>query len=370
MSAQERDDLRRTVPRVTRRKGKFITTPRGRLVNFASNDSLGLGTSKRMRTLAGNAFGHHPPSASASRLAAGDSAAVTSAEQKLARFFGYESALLFPSGFQANAGLLAALLDPGDRVVADRSIHASMVWGLRQSGARLSVFRHNDMDHLHARTAREGASVAVMESLYSMDGDLLPVSRLQDLRKRKDLFCIVDEAHALGVLGEGGRGIAAEVADVTVGTLGKAFGLFGAFVLLPEHLREYLLGTAAAQIYTTAPAPAHGALIAAVLDLIARADARRTRLAQVSEMMRSALSRAGFVVSGEAHILAVHVGREDLAVRMARDLQRAGFLVLAARHPTVPRGRAILRLGMSALHTRRDVTGLAAAMTRAMEENQ
>jgi len=357
LNEQQRAGLYRNPPEIRKRAGKYLHTSKGKLLNFASNDYLGLGASPELREKTARNFEKYGASASSSRLVSAHYNTITEAECAFAEYFGYEAALFWPSGYQANLGLISTIPEKGDTIVFDKHIHASSVKGMVMSGAAFYGYRHNNMDHLEKRLEKCGASptVVLTESLFSMDGDFLNVEGIREFRKKYGFLSIVDEAHAFGAVGEKGRGIARDAADVALGTFGKAFGLFGAFVLVPGLFREFLLNFASPVIYTTSLPEAHGASAMDALDLIARSDDRRERLQTVSRRMKESLEQEGFQVNGDAHILALAVGDESRSVMLARQLFEQGIFTFPARFPTVPLGQAILRISMTAEHTEEDV---------------
>ncbi len=354
---QRRLGLYRNPPAIAVRDGRHVVVGGRRLLNFASNDYLGLGCCPVLAARVAKHFKTYGASSSSSRLVSGHYDAITEAEAALAEYFGYESALFYPSGYQCNLGVISTLFEKGDTVFFDKHVHASSVKGMKLSGASVFGFRHNRMDHLARRLSTHGEdpSGLLTESLFSMDGDRLDVAGLARVKTTRRLLAVVDEAHAFGALGEKGRGIARSVADVAVGTFGKALGLFGAFVLLPARYREYLVNFSSPLIYSTTLPEAHGASAMDVLRRIEESDAPRERLAAVSRQMKRRLSEEGFSVTGDAHIIAVEIGDEEKAVALSRHLFGKGFFVFAARFPTVPLGKAILRIGMTALHDAADV---------------
>jgi 8-amino-7-oxononanoate synthase len=356
LKLQRQGGLLRQPPVVARREGKYIFCDGRRLINFASNDYLGLATSEKLRRRVAANFARYGSSSSSSRLVSGNFQLLNEAEDAFADFFGYEAALFYPSGYQANIGVLSVLFETGDRVVFDKHIHASSVKGLALSNCTPVGYNHSDFVHLEKRLRQySGQAGLVTESLFSMDGDCLEVNRLAELKKKYDLFIVVDEAHAFGALGPGGRGLASGVADVAVGTFGKAMGLFGAFALMPGELKKYLLNFSSPQIYTTTLPEAHGASALDVLELASGADAPRRHLADMSAWLRGSLIAEGFDVHGDAHILAVRIGDEQAAVRIARQLYDRGFFLLPARYPTVPLGKAILRVSLTAMFQQEDI---------------
>jgi 8-amino-7-oxononanoate synthase len=349
--------LYRNPPEVAERDGKYLTIQGRKVLNFASNDYLGLGASKELREMVAKNFRDYGTTSSSSRLVCGHYATISRAEKAYARYFGYKDALFFPSGYQANLGVVSAFFGRGDTVIFDKHVHASTVKGMGLSKAEFLGYRHNSMSHLRKRleTRREEQVGVLTESLFSMDGDLLELDGMKELKETYGFLIIVDEAHAFGVLGDGGRGIARSVADVAVGTFGKAFGLFGAFVLLPEGYKEYLFNFSSPLIYSTALPEAHAASALDVLDLVSRNEGERVVLRDNSRLMKEGLRSEGFRVNGDAHILAVEIGDEAEAAQVSRRLLERDIFAFSARYPTVPLGRAILRISMTALHTEEDV---------------
>ena len=354
---QKRSGLYRNPPRIHNRHGQYVTIGNRKVLNFASNDYLGLGFDEKLRQRVASNFMKYGTSSSSSRLVSGNYAVINEAEAVFADYFGYEDAIFFPSGYQANLAVFSTLFDRDSILFFDKHVHASCVKGMSLSRASLYGYNHGSMDHLRRRIERVmavGAAV-VTESLFSMDGDFLDTKALLDLKKEFDLFCVVDEAHAFGVSGERGKGIAGDVASVAIGTLGKAFGLFGAFVLLSSALKEYFFNFSSPLIYTTALPEAHAASAVDSLETVSLSDDRRVRLKDVSAYMKGLLTDAGFHVTGDAHIVSVLIGDESLCSFISeRLLQEKAILVLSARYPTVPVNRAILRIGMTALHTEKD----------------
>jgi 8-amino-7-oxononanoate synthase len=354
---QQQAGLHRSPREVQARQGKYLLVEGRKILNFASNDYLGLATSGRLNAKVAANFYKYGTSSSSSRLVTGHYSIISRAEEAYARYFGYADALFFPSGYQANLGVISALFDQGDTVIFDKHIHASSVKGLALSKAEFLGYRHNSKSHLRKRLkARSQKQVGVLtESLFSMDGDFLDLAGIREMKERYGFLCIVDEAHAFGALGEKGRGIARDAADVAVGTFGKAFGFFGAFVLLPEGYKQYLFNFSSPLIYSTTLPEAHAASTLDLLKIIAESDGERDLLRRNSCLMKEGLRSEGFRVSGAAHILAVEIGDEARAAAVSRSLFENGIFSFAARYPTVPLGRAILRVGMTALHTEEDV---------------
>lgn len=349
---------------VSTRDGRTVTIAGRRLLDFSSNDFLGLGRSRAlaatMRDLCLTGGG-----AGASRLVTGTSTSTLQAEAALARHFGYESCLIVGSGFLANLTLMATLFSSEHVLALDKRAHTSLMAGVLHSRARFHTFRHNNLSHLEKILHAHAVTAVITESLFSMDADSPDFSALQKLKHGLGFLSIVDEAHAFGVLGPQGRGLAHTVADVAVGTLGKAFGLFGAFVLGPQAVRDYLIHFGQGFIYTTALPPWHGDMVLAMLDRIIQADDRRHQLASLSKTARDLLTEAGWQVRGRHHILALHIGDEPASLAMSAALRQKGVLAFAARYPTVPLGRAMLRICLSSGHSVADLEALRDALTLA-----
>jgi 8-amino-7-oxononanoate synthase len=361
LNHQRRLGLYRNPPEIIEKKGPFLRMADRTRLSFASNDYLGLGADPGVQAMVAGHFARLGPSSSSSRLVSANFQVIRDAEARFAAFFGYEDALFFSSGFQANLALIATLFDRGDRIFFDKHVHASTVKGLALSKAAFSGYRHNALDHLEKRlnASPPGPRAVITEGLFSMDGDSPDMAALLALKKRYVLLCLVDEAHSYGVLGPGGRGVAGGVADVAVGAMGKAFGLFGAVVLLPRLFKDYLLNFAAPLIYSTALPEAHARSAADLLDIIADADDKRKHLTQISRLLRQRLEEGGFRVKGEAQILSVEIGDETKTMALSKALYDRGIFVFPARFPTVPAGRAILRISLTAMHEEEHIHRLA-----------
>ncbi|VFQ42886.1 aminotransferase class I/II-fold pyridoxal phosphate-dependent enzyme [Desulfoluna butyratoxydans] len=363
LALQKEKGLYRNPPVVEGGDGRTVTVDGRTLVNFASNDYLGLGRCEALRTKAAEAFSRYGTSSSSSRLVSGNGSAIREAEKAYADYFGYEDAVFFPSGYQANLAILSTLFGPEETLLFDKHVHASTVKGMQLGSAPFKGFRHNSMGHLEKRLkSASGQSVVVTESLFSMDGDTPPLAELSDLKETLGFLTVVDEAHAYGAMGIGGRGIARGVADVALGTFGKAMGLFGAFVLLPSLYREYLFNFASPLIYTTALPEAHAVTALSVLSEVEQGDDRRERLSYLSRKLTRLLTDRGFTVCGEAHILAVQIGSEERAQELVTKLFNQGYFAFTARFPTVPMGQAIIRLSLTANHTEKDLEDFSDAL--------
>ena len=370
LAAQKAEGLYRDPLQVATLEGRVAEVGGRKYLNFVSNDYLGLGNDPHWRSVVGECFSKYAPSSSSSPLVCGHYNVMAEAESAYADFFGYGEALFFPSGFQANEAVVSTLLQAADVAVYDKRVHASTVRGLEVSGKPLKGFNHSNVGHLRKRLQRldEKKVIVFTESLYSMDADLLDISAMEALRKEKDFVSVVDEAHAFGVLGSSGSGHARSVADVAVGTFGKGLGFFGAFVLLPQGYREYLLNFSSPLIYSTALPEAHAAAAIQLLDILRSCDDRREIVLKNASILREKLTNLDLQVLGDAHILAVVVGDEQEAVRISQAFRTKGILCFASRFPTVPRNQALLRIGMTAHHTIEDIHTVAATMAEVLQD--
>lgn len=340
----------------------YVMRDARRLLDVSGNDYLGLSRHPAMVERSREWASRHGTGAGASRLVTGTSSLHRRVEERLAGFKGCEAALLFASGWQANASVLPALFKavsgPGEPLVfTDRLNHASLHQGCLAASVRQIRFRHNDLDHLEAlladRSGRPGARFILTESVFSMDGDLADVARLAAIADRHGAFLYLDEAHATGVLGPQGRGLSAGVAgiDCVMGTFSKALGGFGAYVAGSRRLCDYLLNTCSGFIHTTALPPAVLGAIDAALELVPGMDAERAHLASQAERLRQALHGLGVRTAGSAsQIVPAILGGAERALSVSAALERGGVLGVAIRPPTVPMGSARIRFALSAVH--------------------
>ncbi|HET7584519.1 MAG TPA: 8-amino-7-oxononanoate synthase [Gemmatimonadaceae bacterium] len=377
--------LRRTLREVRRLHGAVVEVDGREMVDFASNDYLGLAADRRLADAARDFLADEGVGAGAARLIAGNHPAHEALERALAALKNTESALLFPTGYMANVGAIAALAGRGDVIYSDALNHASLVDGCRLSRATVRIVPHNDTAALDAMLAAERSrfrrALIVTDSVFSMNGDLAPLPALIDVARRHGAWTYVDDAHATGVLGPNGRGavehwqVEGEV-DVIMGTLGKALGCAGAFVAGSAALRELLLNTARAFMFTTGSPPAIAAAALAALRVAEEEPWRRTRLAENGERLRRALGEQGVaaaVATGAPagrvpHIVPIIIGESTNVMRAGGALRDRGFLVGAVRPPTVPAGTARLRITVSAAHEHAQIDALARAIGDACRE--
>jgi 8-amino-7-oxononanoate synthase len=338
------------------------------LLSFCSNDYLGLASHPEVLAAATETAAREGFGAGAARLVAGDLPSHRALEADLAAHVRHPSALLFPSGYQANLGVVTALAGPSDLIVSDAANHASLIDGCRLSKATVEVYAHGDPAAAARALGRAGQfrrRLLVTESLFSMDGDAPPLADLAAIAGQHDAIFIVDEAHALGVCGPQGRGLCAEAGispDVVVGTLGKAFGAAGGFAAGAGVLRDYLLNRARSFIFATGAPPAVAGAARAALRVSAspEGDARRARLHAHRRRLVEAFP--GKVPNRPGAILPVVLGGDEQALAASARLRELGLFVPAIRPPTVPEGTARLRVTLSSEHTSAEVDALAAAL--------
>ncbi len=376
LAALEAKGVRRALEPLGGAQGPVVELGGRAVVNLCSNDYLGLAADVRLVEAAASAARREGAGAGAARLVAGDLPVHGVLERRLAAFKRTEAALLFSSGYHANAGVLAALVDREDVILSDRLNHASIVDGCRLSLAKTFRYPHCDLDALARLLAGAKArrKLVVTDAIFGMDGDAAPLAAIADLCERHGAMLYVDEAHASGVLGPTGAGWAeaegvGERVDVLMGTLGKALGSFGAFVAGSRRLVEWLTSRARTFIFTTALPPAACGAALAALDVIAAEPARRLRVDALTRRMKAGLAELGFDVARVvAPIFPVVLGEEALALEASRRLRERGYFARAIRPPTVPAGTSRLRVSLTARHTEEQVDGFLAALREVLGE--
>ena len=330
------------------------------LVNFGSNDYLNLAADPRLIRAAVEAVSQEGFGSGASPLISGHGRTHQLLEERLARFEGTEAGLVFSSGFAANSGTIAALVSSGHVVFTDRKNHASLLDGCRLSRADVKVYPHGDLGRLEdllGRHARQERRLIVTDSLFSMDGDLAPLAELADLAERHHAMLMIDEAHATGVFGEHGRGVAEYLnvkdrVDVKVGTLSKALGSAGGYVAGSRPLIDWLTNRARPYVFSTAGPAASSAAAAAALDVVRGEPHRRQELLAQAAQFRKTLVQRGFNIGKSAsQIIPVRVVDSRRAAELSAKLATAGLFVPAIRPPTVPDGEACLRVSLTFGHT-------------------
>lgn len=343
------------------------------LLNFCSNDYLGLAADARLRSALQQAVVDTGVGAGASALVCGHHHAHDALAEALADWLGVESVLLFGNGYLANLGVLQGLAGRDDAIFQDRLNHASLLDGGLASGAAHQRYRHADVDDLQARLHRTPARrrLVVSDGVFSMDGDIAPLPDLLRLAQTHEALLVLDEAHAFGVLGEQGCGsvshfgLAADAVPLRVGTLGKAFGVYGAFVAGPRALLAALQQLARPGIYTTALPPALAMTTLTALQLVRDEDWRRQHLQDLVQRLRAGLLAQGWtLMASDTPIQPVLLGSAERALAVSKALAERAIWVAAIRPPTVPAGTARLRLTLTATHTHADVDALLDAMAQ------
>ncbi len=363
----EDHSLMRQLVDIERPEGLNIRVDGQDYINFSSNDYLGLSQHPELIERSREWAASYGAGASASRLVTGNLDVFTKIEDKLAKFKGKEAALIMASGYQANASVLPALFDKKilvaePLVFSDKLNHASMHTGCAAAGVSQIRYRHNDMDHLkellEKHVKNESPKFILTESVFSMDGDIAPLDEIDALAKQYDCFVIIDEAHAMGVLGNNGSGLAHK-ADLVIGTFSKAFGSFGAYIACSTVLKKYLINKCSGLIYSTALPPSVLGSIDAALDLVPAMDKERMYLQNVSQNFRNKISSLGFDVGqSKTQIVPMVIGDANEALKLSDTIKSQGFWATAIRPPTVPQNSARIRFAFSANHEQNDVDAL------------
>lgn len=366
----ERAGLKRTRRILDSAQDAVVEEGGKRLVNFSSNDYLGLANDARLREAAHRAIDRFGVGAGASPLVTGHTRLHEEAEARFATFTGLPRALLFASGYAANLGILASLADRHAEIFGDKRNHACLVDGAILSRATFTRYPHRDLDTLARQLARSTAATRLVatDTVFSMDGDLAPLDRLLALCEARDAWLVLDDAHGFGVIGEGGRGALAYFAlrsprIVYMATLGKALGGYGAFVAGAPDVVEWLLQRARTYVYSTALPPVAAAVASAGLEILASEPDRVARLhARIARFRLACETGAVVMAPSITAIQPIVVGDARRAVALSAALRERGFLVPAIRPPTVPEGTSRLRVSLSSSHTPEQVDALARAL--------
>jgi len=360
LAALDAEGLRRRLGVRTGRQAARLVLDGRELVNFGSNDYLALAADPRLAAAVAEAVKQEGWGGGASPLITGYAQGHRRLEQRLAEFEGAEAALLFSSGFAVGAGAIAALVGPGDVVFADRKNHASLLDGCRLSRADVRVYPHCDwqrLDELLSKAGNYRRRLITTDGLFSMDGDLAPLDKLAEVAECHGAMLLVDEAHATGVFGRTGRGVAEQLGvedrvDVRVGTLSKALGSVGGFVAGSRSLVEWLVNRARPYVFSTATPSAVADAVLVALDVVRDEPERRQRLLARAESLRNELTAQGWNVGNSAsQIIPLVVGEPARAMQLAAGLRERGFFVPAIRPPTVPQGESCLRISLTYGHT-------------------
>jgi len=375
LSALREQDLFRELRRVDSPQSAQIQVNGRPFLNFSSNDYLGLADHPDLKAAAVKAIEQYGAGAGASRLICGSLAPFHDLEKALAAFKGTEAALTFSTGYATAIGTVCALIGKDDIVILDKLVHASIVDAARLSGARIRIFKHNNLQDLEDKLMwakaesgkRKAETLIVTESVFSMDGDAAPLQEIIGLKKKYGAWLMVDEAHATGLYGKHGRGLADELGvagdvEVQMGTLGKALGASGGYICGPQVLIDFLVNRARSFIFSTAPVPAAAAAATAAVKVVrsTEGETRRNTLRERVAQLRAALRLPPSAF--ESAIVPLIIGDESKTLAAATALREKNIFVPAIRYPTVARGSARLRITVTASHTLEDIDALAKAL--------
>ena len=355
LNSLEENGLLRQLNALPETGGNIVLNGRS-ILNFSSNDYLGLANDLRLKDAAVGAIEKYGNGATASRLLAGHLELHDRLEEALARMMDTESTLVFGSGFLTNVGIISAIAGPEDEIFSDWLNHASIIDGIRLSHARIYRYKHKDLDHLESllkKRKKTGKAIVISESLFSMDGDIAPVKDLVALASRYDTLSIIDEAHAIGVMGKNGGGVCRTIGstcrpDIIVGTLSKALGGYGGFVASSNSIRRFLINRARTFIYSTGLPPAClGSGLAAVSIVLSHSTLGKKLLDKAGKF-HNLLSAVGLRVPGfESQIIPVIIGSNKKTIAFTNLLVEHGLLIRPVRPPTVPIGTARVRLNVT-----------------------
>ncbi len=343
-----------------------------RLINFSSNDYLGLSKHPKVIEKAQDYLQKYGAGSGASRLVTGTLSIHEQLEEKLAHTFGTEAALLFNSGFQANTSIIPALVDRNSCIYIDKKCHNSLIQGSILSRATIKRFSHNDINHLksllkQSQSENFNRTLIVSETIFSMDGDRSPVDKIAELAEQFGALFYSDDAHAIGVIGEKGLGLNYRQPgiDISLGAFGKAFGSFGAFVGCTNVMREYLINHSGGFIYTTALPPAIIGALDAALDLIPEMDADRKELHHKISSFKEIIKDAGFEIGDtDSQIIPIIIRDEEETMNLSNYLSSNGLWVSAIRPPTVERGASRIRITFTTMHSNSDIERLIDALIK------
>ena len=355
-------------------QGRYITRENRKMLNMSSNDYLGLASNENLRQSFLQQYGDNFPSftSSSSRLLTGNFPVYTDLEQLIAQRFQRESALVFNSGYHANLGILPALTTTKSLILADKLVHASMIDGIRLSQCEFFRYRHNDYEHLKSLLEKNAGkfdrTFIVTESVFSMDGDVADLKHLVQLKKQfPDTYLYVDEAHAIGVYGKNGLGIAERAnviddIDLLVGTFGKALASMGAYVVCDQILKECLINQMRPLIFSTALPPFNVAWTHFIFERLPEFSKERTHLEQLSLFLRQEVENRTQIMPSQTCIVPYILGENDATLAKAKDLQAKGYYCLPIRPPTVPKGTSRIRLSLTADMTMDEVKQFVACL--------
>ena len=355
-------------------QGRYITRENRKMLNMSSNDYLGLASNENLRQSFLQQYADNFPSftSSSSRLLTGNFPVYTDLEQFIAQRFQRESALLFNSGYHANLGILPALTTTKSLILADKLVHASMIDGIRLSQCEFFRYRHNDYEHLKSLLEKNAGkfdrTFIVTESVFSMDGDVADLNYLAQLKTQfPNTYLYVDEAHAIGVYGKNGLGIAEQAnviadIDLLVGTFGKALASMGAYVVCDQILKECLINQMRPLIFSTALPPFNVAWTHFIFERLPQFSKERTHLEQLSAFLRQEVEHRTQIMPSQTCIVPYILGENEETLAKAKDLQEQGYYCLPIRPPTVPKGTSRIRLSLTADMTMDEVKQFVACL--------
>lgn len=373
LAAFDARGLRRTLEPLESPQGPEVVIGGKRLINFSSNDYLGLAADKAIIRHTSEALERHGVGTGASRLVVGDTEAHHALEERLARWYEAESALLFNTGYACNVGVLQTLAGKGDVVFSDALNHASIIDGCRLSRAKVVIYPHSDVEALaELMAAHPGRRrIVVTDAVFSMDGDRAPLVRLSELCRKEAAALVVDEAHAVGVLGRRGAGLCEALdlggtVDVRIGTLGKALGSQGAYAIVSKPLRELLVHRARSLVFSTALPAAWCAAAELAVERVSLDARLRGALMRNIGLFSEGLRKLGFPAEPNSAVFSVILGAPEVAVAASKALRERGLLVKAIRPPAVPEGTSRLRFALSAAHTGEHIDQALSALAGAV----
>ena len=363
----ESQGLSRTLKAIENDKDGYCDFMGQRMLNLSSNDYLGLATNPELKKEFMDEVSKNPHwlsmGSGSSRLLTGNTSLYDETEESLRKWYGSEAALFFNSGYHANSGILPALSEKKDLILSDKLCHASIIDGIRLSQAEQVRYRHADYEHLESilgkrRHLHENVFI-VSESVFSMDGDEADLKRLVEIKEKYDCILYIDEAHAVGALGETGLGLSeaqgvTSKIDILIGTMGKAMASVGAYTILGDTLKKVLVNKARTLIFTTALPSINMAWSKFIIDRMDEFKTYRNSLQQLVSLCNQKVAELGFEPSN-GYIIPFVVGENEVAVRLAEHLQSKGFLIFPIRPPTVPKGTARLRLSLTANLSQTDI---------------
>ncbi len=364
LSELEEKGLRRTLRLLEGEQREKVIIDGRQVLNFCSNNYLGLANDERLKVAAKEALDKYGLGSGASRLVVGNMSLHKKLEERIAAFKGCEAALLFNSGYTANLGVISALVDKDDIVFSDKLNHASIIDGILLSRAQFKRYPHKDMGALEDMLKASGGyrrKVIITDTIFSMDGDIAPLPKIVELAEKYDAWIYVDEAHASGVLGKKGKGAVEYFGlqgkiQIQMGTLSKAAGSFGAFICGSKTLIEYLINKSRGFIYTTSLPPAICAASIAALEIIENEPRLREKLWENVEFLRKGLAELGFdILESETPIIPILTKEPRVTMEFSQRLFEEGVFVQGIRPPTVPEGKARLRITVMASHKRGDL---------------